>query len=102
MLNDECGWKDGDRSAVVLRTLKEMRMELRQQGPGNRTEMVACHFLQRDGMDLDHPSRLPNGSLRSAWTGPGRDPNEFTYTRKWQTMFCQDLGCASRWSGKPG
>jgi hypothetical protein len=25
-------------------------------------------------MDLGHPSRLPFGSLRSAWTGPGRDP----------------------------
>lgn len=85
MLKDECGWKDGDRSAVVLRTLKEMRMELRQQRPGNRmgnTEMVACHFLHRDCMDLGHPSRLPNGSLRSAWTGPGRDPQGFTHTRK--------------------
>jgi hypothetical protein len=59
--------------------------------------MVACHFLQRDCMDLGHPSRLPNGSLRSAWTGPGRDPNEFTYTRKWQALSRWRC-CASRWS----
>ena len=53
-------------------------MESKQQRPGNRignTEMLACHFLQPYYMDLGHPSRLPNGSLRSAWTGPGRDPN---------------------------
>jgi hypothetical protein len=60
--------------------------------------MLACHFLRPYYMDLGHPSRLPDGSLRSAWTGPGRDPNGFTHTRKWQTMFWQDLGCASRWS----
>jgi hypothetical protein len=102
MLNDECGWKDGDRSAVVLRTLREMRMELRQQRPGNRignTEMVACHFLQRDCIDLGHPSRLPHGSLRSARTGPGRDPRGFTHTRKWQALS-RRRRCASRWSAR--
>src|SRR5271169_4833153 len=101
MLNDECGWKDGDRSAVVLRTFKEMRMESKQQRTGSRTgntEMVACHFLQRDYTDPGHPSRLPNGSLRSAWTGPGRDPSGITGKRKWQAMFWHDLGCHSRWS----
>jgi hypothetical protein len=36
--------------------------------------MSACHFLRTYYMDLGHPSRLPYGSLRSAWTGPGRDP----------------------------
>ena len=100
MLNKECGWEDGDRSVVVLQTLKEMRMELRQQHPANRianTEMVACHFLQRDCMDPGHPSRLPDGSLRSAWTGPGRDPNEFTDTRKWQALY-RRRRCASHWS----
>ncbi len=61
--------------------------------------MVACHFLQRDGMDLGHPSRLPNGSLRSAWTEPGRDPTEFTYTRKWQALF-RRRRCASHWSAR--
>jgi hypothetical protein len=30
-----------------------------------------------DYMDHSHPSRLPYGSLRSAWTGPGRNPNGF-------------------------
>jgi len=53
-------------------------MEETQQHQGNvaeNTEMSACHFLHGDCMDLGHPSRLPDGSLRSAWTGPGRDPN---------------------------
>jgi len=57
-----------------------MRMESKQQRPGNRignTEMLACHFLRPYYMDLGHPSRLPYGSLRSAWTGPGRDPKGF-------------------------
>ena len=30
-----------------------------------------------DYMDHDHPSRLPDGSRRSTWTGPGRDPRNF-------------------------
>ena len=32
-------------------------------------------------MDHVHPSRLPYGSLRSAWTGPVRDPNGFFLIR---------------------
>ena len=71
-----------------------------QQHQGNvaeNTEMSACHFLHGDCMDLGHPSRLPDGSLRSAWTGPGRDPNEFTHTRKWQALSWRRW-CASRWS----
>jgi hypothetical protein len=88
MLNQECGWKDGDRSVVVLQMLKEMEPRQQSQGnlPGN-IEMVACHFLQPYSVDLGHPSRLPHGSLRSAWTGPGRDPKEFTHTRKWQALY---------------
>jgi hypothetical protein len=68
-----------------------------QRDCGKNTEMSACHFLQRDCMDLGHPSRLPQGSLRSAWTGPGRDPQGFTHTRKWQALY-QRRWCASRWS----
>jgi hypothetical protein len=100
MLNDECGWKDGDRSAVVLQTIKEMRMEETQQHQGDvaeNTEMSACHFLHGDCMDLGHPSRLPDGSLRSAWTGPGRDPQGFTHTRKWQALY-RRRWFASHWS----
>ena len=77
MLNDECGWKDGDRSAVGLQTIKKMQMDASQQRKWNlagNTETLACHFLRTYYMDLGHPSRLPYGSLRSAWTGPGRDP----------------------------
>lgn len=39
------------------------------------TEVLACHFLRPYYMDPRHPSRLPYGSLRSVWTGPGRDPS---------------------------
>ena len=45
----------------------------KQNLTGN-TEVLACHFLRRYYMDPGHPSSLPYGSLRSAWTGPGRDP----------------------------
>jgi len=49
MLNQECGWKDGDRSAVVLQTITEMRMDERQQGNvAENTEMSTCHFLYAD------------------------------------------------------
>jgi hypothetical protein len=51
---------------VVLRAKENMRRE-----PG-RTPAIS--FIV-DYMDHSHPSRLPYGSLRSAWTGPGRDPN---------------------------
>jgi hypothetical protein len=60
-----------------LQTIRKMRMDARQHCKWNlagNTEMSACHFLPRYYMDLGHPSRLPYGSLRSAWTGPGRDP----------------------------
>ena len=40
----------------------------------NRQRRCSCHFLHRYYMDRSHPSRLPSGSLRSALTGPGRDP----------------------------
>jgi hypothetical protein len=72
MLTYECGWKDGDRSAVGLRAKENMRKE-----PG-RTPAIS--FIV-DYMDHSHPSRLPYGSLRSAWTGPGRDPNGFFLIR---------------------
>ena len=80
MLNQECGWKDGDRSAVGLQTIKKMQMDASQQRKWNlagNTETLACHFLRTYYMDLGHPSRLPYGSLRSAWTGPGRDPRNY-------------------------
>jgi hypothetical protein len=60
-----------------LQTIRKMRMDARQHWKWNQTgntETLACHFLPRYYMDLGHPSRLPYGSLRSAWTGPGRDP----------------------------
>jgi len=69
------------------------------QNLAGNTEVLACHFLRPYYMDPGHPSRLPYGSLRSAWTGPGRDPRGLTYTRKWQAMFWHDLGYTSRWSG---
>jgi hypothetical protein len=83
-----------------LQTIRKMRMDARQHWKWNQagnTETLACHFLPRYYMDLGHPSRLPYGSLRSAWTGPGRDPTRITDTRKWQALswrYCS----ASRWS----
>ena len=80
---------------------RRMRMEAGRQRERNwlaNEEPRACHFLHRYYMDLGHPSRLPCGSLRSAWTGPGRDPRELTHTRKWQAMFCRRRLHASRWS----
>jgi len=50
-----------------------------------------------DYMDHDHPFRLPDGSLRSAWTGPGRDPKRLSNTRKWQALSWRCC-YASRWS----
>ena len=46
----------------------------KQRETAERTWQEACHFLHRYYMDHHHPSRLPDGSLRSAWTGPGHDP----------------------------
>jgi len=58
----------------------------KQRETAERTWQEACHFLHRYYMDHHHPSRLPDGSLRSAWTGPGHDPKRFTDTRKWQAL----------------
>ena len=56
-------------------------------------QMFACHFLHRYYMDRSHPSRLPFGSLRSALTGPDRDPGGITEKRKWQAMSWRLLLC---------
>jgi hypothetical protein len=88
MLNNECGWKDGDRSAVVLEAKEKIRT-----GPGRKP---AISFIV-DYMDHDHPSRLPDGSLRSTWTGPDRDPKGSSNTRKWQALSWRCC-CASGWS----
>lgn len=73
-LQKKCEWKRGD--------------EARTWDSGNRKKtMLACHFLGGNAVDHGHPSRLPCGSLRSAWTEPGRDPSRITDKRKWQSMF---------------
>ena len=79
---------------------EKMRMEAGRQRERSwqaNKKMLACHFLPPYYMDLGHPSRLPSGSLRSAWTGPGRDPSRIPGRRKWQAMFWRS-GCPSRWS----
>ena len=79
---------------------RKMRMEAgrqREQSLQANAELLACHFLHPYYTDLGHPSRLPCGSLRSAWTGPGRDPSRIPGRRKWQAMSWRS-GCASRWS----
>src|SRR5579864_3166195 len=78
----------------------KMRMEAgrqRERSWQTKAELLACHFLHFYYADLGHPSRLPSGSLCSAWTGPGRDPSRIPGRRKWQAILWQP-GCASRWS----
>jgi hypothetical protein len=67
----------------------------RQREPtGQATKQTfACHFLHRYYMDRGRPSRLPYGSLRSALTGPDRDPGRFAERRKWQAMSRRPLVC---------
>ena len=79
---------------------RKMRMEAgrqREQSWQANAELLACHFLHPYYTDLGHPSRLPCGSLRSAWTGPGRDPSRIPRRRKWQAISWR-RACASRWS----
>ena len=78
---------------------EKMRMEAGRQRERSwpAKKMLACHFLPPYYMDLGHPSRLPGGSLRSAWTGPGLDPSRIPGRRKWQAMAWRPV-FASRWS----
>ena len=78
----------------------KMRMEAgrrHERSWQTKTELLACHFLHPYYADLGHPSRLPSGSLCSAWTGPGRDPSRIPGRRKWQAILWRPR-CASRWS----
>jgi hypothetical protein len=43
----------------------------------NRTNMLACHFLDVHHGQQGHPSRLPYGSLHSALTGLGLAASRF-------------------------
>jgi hypothetical protein len=79
---------------------RKMRMEAgrqREQCKQVNTKRAAYHFLPPYYMDRGHPSRLPSGSLCSAWTGPGRDPKGIPGRRKWQAMAWR-RAFASRWS----
>jgi hypothetical protein len=58
--------------AVILQTTKKLRKRRAGSLPFPPSLII---------MDPDRPSRLPYGSLRSAWTGPGRDPNGFFLIR---------------------
>jgi hypothetical protein len=64
-LVQQCGWKDGDRGGDLAND-----KEIAEEAGG---KPAISSFA--DYMNHDHPSRLTYGSLRSAWTGPGRDPN---------------------------
>ena len=69
-----------------------------RRGPEKRKSKATLSAIFSSCMILHHghPSRLPCGSLRSAWTGPGRDASGFTDTRKWQALFWQP-----RWTRLP-
>jgi hypothetical protein len=55
-----------------------LRVEAGPRQPAIRSSLRIWH--------RGHPSRLPSGSLRSAWTGPGRDAGTLSATREWQAM----------------
>ncbi len=74
MAQSKCEWKRGDEASSGKREWEVRKPAIFSSG------MILHH---------GHPSRLPCGSLRSAWTGPGRDASGFTDTRKWQAMLWQ-------------
>jgi hypothetical protein len=87
------GWRQiggGLESAKENADGSETTVQRNREG---NTLMLACHFLRTYYMDLGHPSRLPYGSLRSAWTGPGRDPRGFYSYEKMAGYFWHDLAC---------
>ncbi len=57
----KCEWKRGD----------EARTFGIEAGTGHAAIPSSLTIWRRG-----HPSRLPSGSLRSAWTGPGRDAGD--------------------------
>lgn len=80
-------WHRADDSSTKVRMERGDEARLRKQE--NRTNMLACHFLDVHHGQQGHPSRLPSGSLHSALTGPGLAARRLYRYEKMAGYLCQ-------------